>query len=395
MRVIVLDSYNRMGLACVNALAPANEVIGAAVGEPFAPPWLERRFRSRKFVDFFRYPSPIHDPDGYAKAIVEACGRYRADAVFPASTESAFALSRLASTLPDRPAVFVIEQFEKLERYADKWRLFELCMELGLPAPRTVLPVGAARDELRDLSFPVVAKPRAGEASRGLKVLHSLDALEAFLDKLPRAGTDLGDDEYPYIVQEVISGGQIHDVKGVAERGRIVAVLTAQRVLMRAEFGGAGIVHRTTHAPDLVEIGTKVVGALEWSGPFDLECIRAADGTYIPLDGNPRVWGSTHLSVQVGQNIPQLALDVYTKGDVPSLTTSYPAGTLLRWKTAGSVAKCFREPRSVRGIANRLNLLVVPRGSAVTDVRRGNYMHLLGMTLDTRAAQKRRAKDPR
>jgi hypothetical protein len=31
----------------------------------------------------------------------------------------------------------------------------------------------------------------------------------------------------------------------------------------------------------------------------------------------------------------------------------------------------------------------------VTDVRRGNYMHLLGMTLDTRAAQKRRAKDPR
>jgi carbamoyl-phosphate synthase large subunit len=394
MRVILLDSYNRMGLACVNALAPANEVIGAAVGAPFAAARIERRFRSQKFVDFFRYPSPIRDPEGYAKAIGDACERYRAEAVFPASTESAFALSRLGGSLAEPPAVFAIERFEKLERYADKWKLFELCTQLGLPAPRTVLPVGAGREELRELSFPVVAKPRAGEASRGLKVLHTLEALEAFLDDLPRAGTDLGD-EYPYIVQEVIGGGQIHDVKGVAENGKVVAVLTAQRVLMRSEFGGAGIVHQTTHAPDLVEIGTKVVGALEWNGAFDLECIRKPDGTYVPLDGNPRVWGSTHLSVQLGQNIPQLALDVFTKGAVPPVTTSYPAGTLLRWKTAGSIAKCFREPRSVSAIGHRLNLLVVPRKNVVSDVCRGNYMHLLGMTLDTRAAQKRRAKDPR
>lgn len=389
MRVIVLDAYNRMGLASVNALAPANDVIGAAVGEPFGPPWLERRLRSRRFQEFFRYPSPVHDFDAYGEAIVAACERYRADAVFPASTQSAFALSRLASRLESPPAVFVIEDAAKIERYADKWHLFELCKRLGLPSPKTVLPTGDGIAELDELTFPVVAKPRAGEASRGLKVLHSRAELDSFLADLPRVG-NLEGDEYPYIVQEVIQGKEIHDVKGVAEKGRIVAVLTAQRVLMRSAFGGAGIVHMTTHAPELAEIGTKVVGALDWSGPFDLECIRTKDGTYVPLDGNPRVWGSTHLSVALGQNIPQLAVDVFTKGNVPTLEATYPAGVLLRWKTAGSIAMCFRPPRSPGEIAHRLNLLVMPRRNVVSDVIPRNYGHLIGMTLDTRAAQKRR-----
>jgi predicted ATP-grasp superfamily ATP-dependent carboligase len=390
MRVILLDSYSRMGLACVNALAPANEVIGGAVGVSFGPAWLERSFRSRRFAAFFRYPSPIHDPEGFGRVIVEACRRYRADAVFPASTESAFALSRLAGQLAELPAVFGIEESAKLERYADKWRFLRLCSELGLPTPRTVLPVGPGRDDLQSLSFPVVAKPRAGEASRGLKVLHNLAELEAFLDRQPRAGTNLGDSEYPYIVQEVIAGGQIHDVAGVAERGRIVAILTFRRLLMRSEFGGGGIVNITTHEPELVEIGTKVIGALEWNGAFDLECIRTKEGAYVPLDGNPRVWASTHLAVALGQNMPQLALDVHTTGEVPTLTTSFPAGTLLRWKTPGSLARCFRKPRSVAKIAHRLNLLLMPRRNAVSDANPANYRHLVGMTLDTRAARKRR-----
>lgn len=389
MRVIVLDAYNRMGLASVNALAPRNEVIGAAVGEPFGPPWLERQLRSRRFADFFRYPSPVLDPEGYGEAIVDACRRFEVDAVFPASTQSAFALSRLGSQLAERPAVFVIEDAAKIERYADKWQLFELCRELSLPSPRTVLPTGDGVAELDELTYPVVAKPRAGEASRGLKVLGSRAELDDFLANLPRVG-NLEGGEYPYIVQEVIQGKEIHDVKGVAEKGRVVAILTAQRVLMRSEFGGAGIVHMTTHAPDLVEIGRKVVGALDWSGPFDLECIRTKDGTYVPLDGNPRVWGSTHLSVALGQNIPQLAVDVFTTGNVPEVGSDYPAGTLLRWKTAGSIAMCFRPPRSAGAIGRRLGLLVKPRRNVVSDVTPANYRHLIGMTLDTRAAQKRR-----
>ncbi|MFN8222424.1 MAG: ATP-grasp domain-containing protein [Gaiellales bacterium] len=391
MRVIVLDAYNRMGLASINALAPKNEVIGGAVGEPFGPPWLERQLRSRKFKAFFRYPSPVLDWDGYAEAIVDACKRFQVDAVFPASTQSAFALSRLREKLGATPAVFVIEDAAKIERYADKWRLFELCRELDLPFPKTVLPTGDGLAELDELTFPVVAKPRAGEASRGLKVIASRPELDAFLADLPRVG-NLESDEYPYLVQEIIQGKEIHDVKGVAEKGRLVAILTAQRVLMRSEFGGAGIVHMTTHAPDLVEIGEKVVGSLDWSGPFDLECIRTRDGTYVPLDGNPRVWGSTHLSVALGQNIPQLAVDVFTKGDVPAIGANYPAGVLLRWKTVGSVAMCFRPPRSPGAVARRLNLLLMPRRQVVSDVTPANYRHLIGMTLDTKASQKRRGK---
>ena len=390
MRVLVLDIFSRIGLAVTNPLAGEHVIVGGALGDRARR--AERLLCSPKVSEVHRHPSPIRDPAGFDEAILRICERARVEAVFPASTASAFALSRLRARLGESPVVFVVEELERLELLADKWKLYELCVELGIDAPPTVLPMGEGVAAARAMELPVIAKPRAAEASRGVLFVRTADELEDLLAHPRAVGTQLAPGEFPLILQEVLAG-ELHDAKGCAVEGRTVAMLTGRRLLTRHEFGGNGLVHEATHEPALAALGSSLMARLGWNGPLDLECLLTADGRYVVLDANTRVWGSVHLSVLLGQNIPAMALDVFARGETSPVTGTYPGGAVLRWRTLGSVSRCFREPRSPRAVARRLNLLVGPRRHAYSDVCWGNYRHLGGLMLEN-ATRRRRAAGP-
>lgn len=390
LKVIVLDVFSRMGLAVVNGLAPAHDVVGGAIGDPRGTEPRGRGTRSPHLVDLFRYPSPLKDPDGFEDAIVAACDRFGADAVFPASSASTLALARLRTHRQgDLTASLVVEDEAKLARLVDKWELFRLCRELEIPTPRTVLPVGDGREEALSMPLPVVAKPRASEAARGVMIVETRAELEEIIDNPPQFGSEVGEGEYPYVVQELVPNGEIHDAKGCGAKGEPVSMITTHRVLTRHEFGGNGLVHVTTDEPEIRRHVENMMRLLEWNGAFDLEFLRTADGRYHALDANPRVWGSVELSIALGQNIALQALEVIALGRTPTATLDYPIGTECRWLMPGSLACCVREPRTPAKISWRLRTLLVPRRNTITNLKRQNLRHLVGMSLDNRAKRSR------
>src|SRR5574338_1189336 len=152
---------SRIGLAVINALDPEYEVIGGMFDRQALRGFAyERYFRHKRLTDVFRHPSPAVDLGGFRESVLEACRRFDADAVFPTSTATAIALSQLKDDIPsDVRAKFVIDDWSTLSRLADKWLTFQLCQQMGVRTPYTVLPEGHGEQEALELPMPVVAKP--------------------------------------------------------------------------------------------------------------------------------------------------------------------------------------------------------------------------------------------
>lgn len=391
MRIIVLDCFTRMGLAVINALDPSYELIGGDV-EPVSggQPSRDRFLKSPRLRAVFRYPGPGRDEAGFRDGILEACRHFGADAVFPTSSASAIALSRLKTDLGDTlPSTFVCEGYDKLVRLADKWRLYEVALELGIPTPRTVLPAEGNLDEALSLGLPVVAKPRLAEAALGVRFLGTRDEVDAIVRRPPHIGVELGED-YPYILQEHVAG-EIHNVGGCVQDGTYISLLTNKHLLERFEFGGPGIVHITTFVPEVMEYASALAAHVGWNGPLHFNFILDAEGRYLLTDCNPRVWGSTELAVAAGVNVCQQAVDVIVLGRRLQPQDGYRVGLVSKWLTPGSLTRCFHRPRTPKAILSRLGKLADPRRPTVTNLRLGNFRHLAAMVLDT-AARRRHAR---
>ena len=166
-----------------------------------------------------------------------ASSRYLAGRFFwqpsPEDTDRVPGLRRLAEhigqpsvllTTDDAGAIFLAEHGRDLRdrflfpdppedlprRLAGKYSLHELCRELGVPSPRTLMPASltAAREFASAAGYPLMAKLTtpwaAGSALRSTSVLASQEDLDHAYSTCARSGAGL-------MLQQFISGGPGHD----------------------------------------------------------------------------------------------------------------------------------------------------------------------------------------
>jgi predicted ATP-grasp superfamily ATP-dependent carboligase len=394
LRVIVLHCFSRIGLAVLNGLDREYELIGGMLDRPglWGFPY-ERYLRSGRLHDVFRYPAPEKDLAGFQEALLDACRRYDADAVFPTSTGLAIALSQMKGSLPpDLETAFVIEDWEKLSWFADKWRTYELATELGIPTPRTILPVGGSMEGVKDLGLPIVAKPRLGEAAHGIQVFHDLESVARFIENPPHIGVGSGD-EYPYILQEYVPG-EIHDGGTCAAAGRPTSLYSQHRTVTIFEFGGPSLVVQLTEEPEIREYAARLLARLQWNGVIVFEFIKRPDGTYAFLEGNPRVGAAVQCVIEGGMNVCQQAVEIIALGRDPVPTLDYPVGMACKWYCPTAVKMCFREPRTRESVLTRARGMFgrYRPGPTVTNLRLGSMRHLAGIVVDGMAMKYGRPK---
>jgi hypothetical protein len=372
-----------MGLAVVNALDRSYELIGGDAALPSGrQPGRDRILRSPRLREVFRYPPVGRQPEAFRDAIVDACRRYEADAVFPTSSATVLALSRIQDELGDDvPATFVCERWEKVSRLADKWGLHETALELGLDTPRTILAEPDQLDEAHALGLPLVAKPRLAEAAQGIRFLAAREDVERFVhSEHARVRADV--EGAAYILQEYVDG-EVHNVGGCVQDGAYVSLLTNKHLFERFEHGGPGIVHVTTEVSEVMESARLLAAKFDWNGPLHFNFFLDPDGRYLLSDCNPRVWGSTELAVAAGVNVCQQAVDVMVVGRRLEPREGYRVGLASKWITPGTVQQCLRKPRTPRAVFSRVWSLVDPRQPSVTNLRLGNFRHLATIVLDT------------
>jgi biotin carboxylase len=285
-------------------------------------------------------------PQAYVDAICQVLTQHTVDVLLPVGEAAIRTLSLFGKDLPASTALAPLPTTGMLDLAADKGSSARFFKQNALPAPDTIQyePGGLFEQDLKDLAFPVLTKPRHGAGGEGIQFWEQPNELIAHLERSV--------DPQGFIIQSFIPGFNI-DCSVLCREGRILA-FTMQRELYpsRLRFGPATQV-RFVHNIQAFEIAARLVRLLGWSGVAHIDMrFDRRDGKVKLLEINPRYWATVSGSMLAGVNFPYLACLASLGLEFPP-----PAYWPILYFSKGSLASLNILPEILRELIRRLAFL--------------------------------------
>lgn len=162
--------------------------------------------------------------------------------------------------------------------------------------------------------FPLIAKPRNGSASRGLKIIRSTADFRAI-------------DPSQFIIQEYIESSREFTVDCfVSKTGDIIATVPRERL----ETAGGEVTRTiTVDRDDIIDASRNILSRLGLAGAVTLQFIQDTRNNKVMLmEINPRLGGGAVCSVAAGADLPLFILKEAI-GETVNPVTDWKPGTLV------------------------------------------------------------------
>lgn len=159
---------------------------------------------------------------------------------------------------------------------------------------RNSLPIPATFDGNR--TFPLIAKPRFGSASRGIRIISS----DKEFDEIAENITD-------YLIQEYIAQREEYTVDCYIDaHGTPICIVPRKRL----EVVGGEVSRTVTLRDDrIMELSRKVIDRLHLRGAVTLQFLRdSSTDRLLLMEINPRLGGGAVCSVHAGADLPSFIL---------------------------------------------------------------------------------------
>lgn len=214
---------------------------------------------------------PLIDDPEYVPALERLCEQHGVGAVLPLTDLDIEVLARARA---DGRLPALVPSPEVARATYDKYEAHMLLERLGLPSPPTVLP----EDDL-DVAYPVMVKPRRGSGARSIHLAHDPDQARFFVGYVAE----------PVMVQRAMNGPELSiDCLGDLD-GRCLNAIP--RTMLESR-GGESIKGEVVHDAELIELGRRVMEALEVCGPATIQVFRDPDIGLGITDVNTRFGGA-------------------------------------------------------------------------------------------------------
>ncbi len=130
---------------------------------------------------FYLTVRPGVDPNGWLERLIEIISHHGIRLVIPCRDEDVLVLARNRQVIEECGAALAAPRLRIVEACIDKLHTPALLQEAGLAAPATCsLDNRTAVDELiATYGFPLIAKPRIGTRSAGIRVVESISQIDA------------------------------------------------------------------------------------------------------------------------------------------------------------------------------------------------------------------------
>ncbi len=203
--------------------------------------------------------------------------------------------------VPVGDAAVAATMFDKVE--ADK-----LFRNYGLPVPRRNI-------------YPMIAKPRFGSASKGIKILET----EADIQTL--TSTD------GYLLQEYINPRKEITIDCyVSLRGEVIATIPRYRIETQ---GGEASVTETFHDEGIESLACETLKKTGLRGAVTIQMLRdTRDGRLMLMEINPRLGGGAVCACHAGANLPKFILSDWLGKALSPCNT---------WKSGIRICRYFSE----------------------------------------------------
>ena len=216
----------------------------------------------------------------------------------------------------------------------DKRLTYRLAETLGLAAPRTWYPGNGEVSEL-GVRFPAILKPAVKTSLNPLTVAKAwrVDSPGELEARFAEASTFVPPEEI--MIQELVpgDGGQQLSYAALCGDGSVLADIVARRTRQYPpDFGRASTFVESIAAPEIADVGRRLLTAMRFDGLVEVEFKRHPDGRLLVLDVNPRVWGWHTLAIAAGVDFPFLAWE-HAQGRTIRFARAEPGRRWVRLST--------------------------------------------------------------
>jgi predicted ATP-grasp superfamily ATP-dependent carboligase len=312
-RVLVLDADGQAGLSIVRSLGGRGIPVTAGSSRRFSLGGV-----SKHSSHSIQYPEPSESAPRFVSHLVEYLSQAEHAIVLPVRDSTSTICARHKPAIEGTGATVAIEGWEQFERAYDKGRLFTLAESLRVPTPRTYDPgsLAAVEEIAPDVPYPALVKPRSktvwdrsGECHyTRVADTHYVETpgnlVETYRETLNEHPVLEDQNHFP-LVQEYIEGTTTTTVV-VASQGDIFAYFQEERIRTYPSSGGNSTLLRETSCPRMLESASRLIDALNWTGPAMVEFMRTPEGVPYLIEVNGRYWGSVPFAIESGLDVPWL-----------------------------------------------------------------------------------------
>ena len=326
--ILVTDAARGSAIAFIRSLGRRGWRVIAADSDPRSP-----GFRSRYAAERLIYPHPPTAPREFVSVLWEAARDRGIDLVIPITDAAILPLSAARHRF-EGICKLALPEPGALEAVTNKLETLALAERLQVPVPRTRLVHTAdeAREQWRDLGWPVVLKPQASRLYRDQSAVEAFTVCYAQSERQLREEMLRFEGRCPVLLQEYCRGIG-HGLELLMYQGRPLAAFQHKRLREIPINGGASAFRESVPLdPVLYDYGVQLLEAIRWTGLAMVEFKIGVDGPKL-MEINGRVWGSLPLAVRSGMDFPARLADLYLNGPPGSevaADTAYVSGVRVR-----------------------------------------------------------------
>jgi len=243
--------------------------------------------------EVYQMPYPSTGADSFLARLDYILSQTKIDVIIPTLDSEVPIYIRLEKELEER-GIRTFLPTEEQFNLRDKIKLAQFFPPKGIDIPKThILQSADGITKLKDeLEFPVIIKGRLYEA---YKASNLGEAYKYFGELAEKWGL-------PIILQEIIQGDEFNIVIVGDGEGNCLGMVPQRKLVITDKGKGFGGV--VVKNPSLESYAEKVVAALSWRGPCELEIIKGEDGKFYLIEINPRFPAWVRLAEGSGQNQP-------------------------------------------------------------------------------------------
>lgn len=294
MKALVLDAHAAAGLAAVQALGRDGvEVHAASHGECLA-------FSSRYLAKSLIHAWPL-EPSAMIEWLRQVESREAYDLIVPSTELSLGAFQTCADDDPLRRKA-VLASRRSVEVALDKIQSCNMARELGIPVP-TSRVIESLDGASPPASYPVVLKTARSHlwcdgalVYAPVRIARNEVEWRGFLERWVHCTP---------VQQQDYFAGHGWAVECLYAQGELRWSFAHERLHELPLTGGGSSYRRSVTVPEpLLRCAQRLLDALGWHGVAMVEFRVGADGEFVFLEVNPRLWGSLPLAITSGVNFP-------------------------------------------------------------------------------------------
>lgn len=320
IKVLLIEGRARQVLPLAKSMNKLGAEVTTYNGSKLDPGYASK-YPHRKLLAFF----DAKQPEKSFEALKSELEKYHYDMVLPLNDDIAIQLSKHKKELSEYTTP-IVEDWERFQFACDKMKTMQVCMENGIPSPKTFISLEDYLDNETSVSYPLVVKPRTGQAAVGFHTSETKDDVVNYYK--------LAEQKYgPMLIQEYIpqTDLQYKCEMYVDREGALKAACVFAKNRWYPVDGGSSTLNTTVDRPDIVAICKTLLEKIGWRGYADIDLIQdPRDGIAKIMEINPRITGSVKICYAAGVNFSKLILQDFKGEPVEeALNTNY--GVQLRY----------------------------------------------------------------